>query len=67
MSTNQVNKVNPEEKIVYDKKEFNKIQEELVEKTNGKFFKSIKPSNAIFKRKSLTKNLRLTSALITPG
>ena len=57
MSTNQVNKVNPEEKIVYDKKEFNKIQEELVEKTNGKFFKSIKPSNAIFKRKSLTKNL----------
>ncbi len=46
-----------EDKIIYDKKEFEKLQEELVNKTDGKFFKNKKPDNVILKKKMLTKNL----------
>tara|TARA_R100001015_G_C4591776_1_gene147236 strand:+ start:114 stop:653 length:540 start_codon:yes stop_codon:yes gene_type:complete len=56
-TTNQEIKSKEEEKIVYDQEEFNKIQDELVEKTKGKFFKAQKPNGVKFTRKTLTKNL----------
>ena len=59
--TNNSNQIieQDEEKIVKDIKEFNTIQDELVEKSKGKFFKKPKPLNKKYVRKTLTRNLAL--------
>jgi len=61
--TNQVIKKD-EEKIVKDINEFNSIQNELVEKSKGKFIKKPKPANKKYIRKSLTFNLAVCLVFI---
>jgi len=56
--TNQLEK-QEDEKIVKDLNEFNSIQDELVEKSKGKFVKTPKPANAKYVRKTITRNLAL--------
>ena len=59
MKREKMNKESNEEKSVTDIKEFNKIQDELISKTDGKFIKPIKPQDAKYIRKTLTRNLGL--------
>jgi len=58
---NQTNQIegSKEEKIVEDVAELNQIQNELVEKSKGKFVKTPKPKDAKYTRKTLTRNLAI--------
>ena len=63
--TNQQLIKNNEEKVVKDLKEFNSIQNELVEKSKGKFVKAPnKPSDKKYTRKTLTFNLAVCLVFI---
>ena len=48
-----------EEKAITDIKELNKLQQELINKSDGKFIKPTKPEGAKYIRKQLTRNLAL--------
>jgi len=48
-----------EDAVITDKAELTAIQDELVEKTDGKFIKPPKPKNAKYTRREITRNLAI--------
>ena len=58
--SNQSNNEHKEEAVITDAKEFNQIQNELVEKSKGKFIKPPLPKDAKFTKVPITRNLAIS-------
>ena len=48
-----------EDAVITDKAELTAIQDELVEKTDGKFIKPPKPKGAKYTRREITRNMAI--------